>query len=585
MQAALSVATARGEPDLWSAAHLSLGDAFMQLADEKRLAEVAQALDHYRLAGQTANPDTERLFHLRCQTARALLALGRYDEALPAIDEAMAIPPPVDEAQLLYLLELARSALLARIGDAEWLEKSVRWFERTLRALSERESGEISPFLHLGLSFMYLQRVAGDRAENLELAIEHGTAALAAWPRSEDAYRWAQAKHNLGAAYLLRVRGERADNLEQAISLFNETHLEHTLEAHPHDWAMTANALAQALTYRLRGNPHDNLQHAVALASRALQVWDRKQDAFYWAESSSILANCLYELPDGATDENLETALAHFQDAASIYTLDRYPDRGANALNNIAALLLRLAETQPRRRAEALDSIRKALAAVDRSSAPYTWAVFRRNLGALLAGHHREYVRESGDEALAAFRAALEVFTLEAYPREHAETQGNTGMVLLESRHWEEALAAYDAATVAEELLFGDAFTESGRRSQVEQLASYHILAAYCLLKLGRVEEALTRMEAGKARVLADALQVARLGLAALPEAEREAMNTARNRVAVLEMEMRFGGAMAGSRSSAELGPLLQEARSSMPRAFDLVTDGAPRTGSRSADA
>ena len=62
--------------------------------------------------GRRSTPTRKGSSIFAARPPAALLALGRYDEALPAIDEAMAIPPPVDEAQLLYLLELARSALV-----------------------------------------------------------------------------------------------------------------------------------------------------------------------------------------------------------------------------------------------------------------------------------------------------------------------------------------------------------------------------------------------------------------------------------------------------------------------------------------
>ena len=51
--------------------------------------------------------------------------------------------------------------------------------------------------------------------------------------------------NNLGNAYSERIRGERAENLEQAIQHYEQALAVRTREAFPQDWAMTHNNLGR----------------------------------------------------------------------------------------------------------------------------------------------------------------------------------------------------------------------------------------------------------------------------------------------------------------------------------------------------
>ena len=72
-----------------------------------------------------------------------------------------------------------------------------------------------------------MDRVAGERAENLEQAIQHYHLALEVSTREAFPQDWAMTHNNLGAAYGDRIRGERAESLEQAIG-----HYEQALEVY-----------------------------------------------------------------------------------------------------------------------------------------------------------------------------------------------------------------------------------------------------------------------------------------------------------------------------------------------------------------
>ncbi len=61
-------------------------------------------------------------------------------------------------------------------------------------------------------------RIRGDRAENIEQAIEHyqpGPEGL--HPEQPSQNQWAMTQNNLANAYNNRIRGDRAENIELAI--------------------------------------------------------------------------------------------------------------------------------------------------------------------------------------------------------------------------------------------------------------------------------------------------------------------------------------------------------------------------------
>jgi TPR repeat protein len=58
--------------------------------------------------------------------------------------------------------------------------------------------------------------------------------------------QWARTQNNLGNAYLERIRGERAENLEQAIFHYQQALDVYTRQAYPEQWARTQNNLGNA---------------------------------------------------------------------------------------------------------------------------------------------------------------------------------------------------------------------------------------------------------------------------------------------------------------------------------------------------
>ncbi|WP_287753894.1 CHAT domain-containing protein, partial [Microcystis sp. M112S1] len=103
----------------------------------------------------------------------------------------------------------------------------------------------------------------------------------------------ATTQDNLAFAYVNRIRGDKAENLDQAIAAYREALKVRTFEAFPQDWAATQNNLAAAYYSRIRGDKADNLEHAIAGYREALKVYTFEAFPQDWARTQDNLANAI----------------------------------------------------------------------------------------------------------------------------------------------------------------------------------------------------------------------------------------------------------------------------------------------------
>ena len=117
---------------------------------------------------------------------------------------------------------------------------------RVLALVTSDENPMLWAALHVELGNSLSQDPLGERADNLERAIKHYSAALTVCNREVSPPAWAMIQYNLGLAYARRIRGERTDNLERAIEHSQQALTVYTREAFPEQWARTQNYLADA---------------------------------------------------------------------------------------------------------------------------------------------------------------------------------------------------------------------------------------------------------------------------------------------------------------------------------------------------
>ena len=342
-----------------------------------------------------------------------------------------------------------------------------------LLAAREHIKGE----LWFELGYAYVNRIAGDRADNLEKAITAYEMALPSFILNAMVGEWATTQNNLANAFWNRIRGDRADNLEKTIAAYETSLRVFTRETFPHEWADTQNNVGIAYRDRIRGDRADNLEKAIAAFEAALTVRTREALPREWAYTQNHLAGAYRSRIRGDQADNLEKAIGAYE-----ATLDGVHARRPSARMGAHAEQPRdrLRGAHPRRSGRqpgegdcglrggahchshakfcrATGQIRRTISPTPIATAsaaiePTTWrkrlppsrrrsqcslAKLSRATGRNTAEQPRQRLRgarprrssRQPGKGIAAYEAALLVFTREALPREWARTQNNLASV------------------------------------------------------------------------------------------------------------------------------------------------------------
>jgi len=132
------------------------------------------------------------------QTARASRESSRDESGLSAILEELSRP--------------------ARLVD---MPKRIDLCQRALELVSRERNAELWAALQNDLANSLAQSPQGDRAENIEQAIERYSLALKIYTQKDFPEQWATIQNNLALAYWSRIKGDRAENIELAIEHYS----------------------------------------------------------------------------------------------------------------------------------------------------------------------------------------------------------------------------------------------------------------------------------------------------------------------------------------------------------------------------
>jgi tetratricopeptide (TPR) repeat protein len=404
--------------------------------------------------------------------------------------------PPDDlfiEHRDAYFGTLSMEALLDRLqwpevrADPEHQASILRVLEESLQLDPLDDDPTQRGRIHAILAGCYSERRAGDRAENLERALEHIQVSVDSCPREHDPERWAG--FTITAAQMLRDRrlGDRQENLERAVSGFESAMEVLTKERHAYYWARTQNSLG--LTYREMSRTN---QRAVGLAlsafAEALTVLTREAYPDDWAGVQQNVGETCQYLRTGSRARNIEFALTAFQAAMAMRPQDTHPD---------------------------------------------DWARLHHNLGQTYRVRIEGERAANLEQAREHLRLALQVHTLADRPADHRSSAGALGMVLADQRDWPGALEAFASAATAEEVLLAQVST--GAHGIDDTLVGGHSvgeLIGFALVSLGRLDEAVAAIERGRARTLADGLALR----SAVPDRIRDRDRRARFEAAAAQL-------------------------------------------------
>jgi hypothetical protein len=377
-----------------------------------------------------------------------------------------------------------------------------------------------------------MDRIVGDRCENLERAIACCTAALEVRTRDTLPLRWANTQMNLAGVYLQRIRGDRERNLENAIQHCRAAMEIVTRDSLPLDWAKLRLNMASAFSDWRAGNPRVNQEYSIQLYNEALQVLTQEAMPMDWATARMGLANVYFDRLAGNREENLELAIEGHEAALQVFT---------------------------------------------RETSPWNWASAQLNL----ANAYRD--RISGDRkrnlnrAIECNRAGLTIFTLELATLEHMKVHLNLGRLFFREEDWGGAVESFEAVLKAHNLLYKTAQTDEARHAALREVREVPALLAYALARTGNGENLKTAacvLENGRGRSLAEILRLNELSLNDLPPGDRVHIESLRDGIQALQSEARRGDVAPAQRSFLEISEELRHKYGELEEAITEIQGG-----------
>jgi len=435
------------------------------------------------------------------------------------------------EVQIFHSLTGRLRPLYAEISAADAFRLDVRIL--ALKWSLARPETPVGP-AQFALAQAYDNRRIGVESVNTEQAISAYSTAIG--KLSVDDPLWGRAQSHLCFAYFTRRAQDRADNLERAISACQAALpvLEHAglREA----WASTQLVLGGAYHDRARGNRAQNIEAAIAADRSALSARSRAADPTTWATTQINLAAHLADRRVGDPVANVDAAIAANEAAAGVITRQSSPTGWASIMINLAPLYAERAETERR----AIDTLEQVLSIADlpgflRSGAQFHLAeIYRRQ-----AGGERQ---ASLTRAVRLYRQALLGEPLN--DRWPILVGRELGASLIALGRYDEADDALLIASRAAERQIGLGLDEAQTRDVLADAADLYALAAFAAAKQGGGARALSRLSAGKARLLFTSLSADDLDLT---NAERAELHAIRGQIqseeSGLETLARAGGA------------------------------------------
>ncbi|MEO8395912.1 MAG: CHAT domain-containing tetratricopeptide repeat protein, partial [Chloroflexota bacterium] len=265
-------------------------------------------------------------------------------------------------------------------------------------------------------------------------------------------------------------------------------------------------------------------------------------------------------------------AIQHYQLALTVYTRSGFPADWALTQHNLAiAYRERIHGERAANIEQSIEYCQRALSVYIRSDFPFEWATAQNTLANAYAQRLQGKWAKNINQAIKHYKESLRVRTRAELPQDYQQTQRNLGHVYFIERRWREAFNAFNSAIAVGDDLLKAAYSVTGRQSEVAETAELYSHATYCLLQLGETDVALVQLEAGKARLLADALALRGIELQQLRAEQRESVQTLRSTIRELETEFRLAPETPSRRSNLVLMEALRETRGQLNDLIELI--------------
>ena len=417
--------------------------------------------------------------------------LSFIQELLIAADESNGNPEEVDRLLQRHLNKLDTHFAQILQEGATALISQLPEYAESIVALIEKISVRIEEF------------PLGNIANNQEIAIAGYAVVLQ--NREEDTKMWAHTQNNLGIVYGNRIKGDKAENIELAIAAYNLALQIYTPQAFPQHWARTQNNLGGAYYHRIKGDKADNIELAIAAYTLALQVYTPQAFPQYWAMTQNNLGLAYNNRIKGDKADNIELAIKAYAQALQVYTPQAFPQDWATTQNNLGAAYW------GRIKGDKADNIELAIAAYTQNlqvctplAFPQDWAMTQYNFGIAYWGRIKGDKANNLELAIAAFTQALQVYTFDAFPIECLVTSRSLGNLAFKIENWQLAIESYEKALASVERSRNWATTDKRRHEILkEAIVVYYRMVQACINN-AQIDKALEYSERSRSKTLGD---------------------------------------------------------------------------------
>ncbi len=439
-----------------------------------------------------------------------------------------------------------KSAELESLLEESLYNEAIEAGERLLAQAVADGLGFLAVQTHERLISAYRYAEAGDRAENIDKAIDHASEVVQATPAPDRA----GAMMNFAVLIDMRLKGDPAENFEIGVGVLRDALKEARRAGDPMTTAAVEMNLARTLQVRQRGEKVDNLLEARDLCRRSLVYRTLERDPIDWAYSMLNLGGIENDLIplEAATVGDAERPLLELIDAGEQIAekwLIGFAHSSLGAVHrDEARRIQRAAERisvgpgrpapptgeETRRLGLAREHLEKGLKFLDVAR---NRDVVGRALADLaeVADHF-----EAEEEAIALYRVAINHVDPRLEPQLARDAAGRLGHLLAGHGEWSEAAAAFAKAVEGAEFAFHARFATSDRIEEGERSGNLSRWAAFAIARSGDPEKALLVLENGRTRELRRRLGVGEGELEQLPRAAREDYETAQASLAALPL-------------------------------------------------
>lgn len=518
-QQALMVYSQEKFPVQWASVQNNLGSAYSDRIRYDRAENLEQAIVAYQ---QALKVRTREQFPIEWATTQTNLGsvynerirgdrAQNLEQAISVFQQALQIVTdeefPIQWAATQNNLGNAYSERIEG-NAAENLEQAIAAYQQALRVYLFEEFPIDWATTQINLGTAYRNRIQGERTESLEQAIVAYQRAIPVITREKFPVKWAILQNDLGNAYYSRIQGNRAENLEQAIALYQQAFQVFTHQEFPIQWAMTQNNLSNAYTERIRGDRSENLEQAIEASQQALQVLTHQQFPIKWSKAQNNLGNAYSDRLRGKRAENLERAIEAYYQALRVRTREKFPIQWASTQNNLGtAYRERIRGARAENLEQAIDAYQQALQVYTPEQFPVDWAMTQNNLGNVYSKQVQSVSPNKLELAIAAYQQALQVYTPELLPNSCRGTARLLGNLYADHQCWTEAVAAYEQAVQATELLYQASILRSSQEVELVETDNLFRQAAFAQAKANDLQAAAVTLERGRARGLSETLE------------------------------------------------------------------------------